>query len=44
MWMVKRVLVDRWDVAAASEEAAALGLTSSPLKQFVLDYLQAHRG
>jgi uncharacterized protein (TIGR01244 family) len=42
MWMVKRVVVDGWDVAKAGEEAAALGLTSSPLKQFVLDYLQAH--
>lgn len=42
MWMVKRVQVDGWDVPKASEEAAALGLTSAPLKQFVLDYLQSH--
>ena len=42
MWMVKRVQVDRWDVNKAGEEAAALGLTSGSLKQFVLDYLHAH--
>ncbi len=42
MWMVKRVVIDRWDVSRAGEEAAALGLTSGALKQFVLDYLQAH--
>jgi uncharacterized protein (TIGR01244 family) len=42
MWMVKRVQIDGWDVAKASEEAAALGLTSAPLKQFVLDYVQSH--
>jgi len=42
MWMVKRVKVDSWDVGKAGDEAAALGLTSSPLKQFVLDYLLAH--
>ncbi|MEO8483933.1 MAG: sulfur transferase domain-containing protein [Acidobacteriota bacterium] len=42
MWMVKRVRVDGWDVPRAAEEAAALGLTSSPLRQFVLDYLQTH--
>jgi len=42
MWMVKRVKVDGWDVGKAGDEAAALGLTSSPLKRFVLDYLLAH--
>jgi uncharacterized protein (TIGR01244 family) len=42
MWMIKRVQLDGWDVSKAGDEAAALGLTSSPLRQFVLDYLQTH--
>ena len=43
VWLVKRVLVDRWTVDRASEEAAALGLTSAPLKQFALDYITTHQ-
>jgi len=42
MWMIKRLVVDRWDVDKASTEAAALGLTSAPLKQFALDYAKSH--
>jgi uncharacterized protein (TIGR01244 family) len=42
MWFIKRVKVDKWDVDRASAEATALGLTSSPLKAFALDYLAAH--
>ena len=42
MWMIKRAVIDKWDVARAQEEAAALGLTSPVLKQFALDYIQAH--
>ena len=42
LWMVKRLVVDRWDVDKASTEAAALGLTSAPLKQFALDYAKSH--
>jgi uncharacterized protein (TIGR01244 family) len=42
MWMVKRVRADGWGVAQAGEEAAALGLTNSGLRQFVLDYLKSH--
>ena len=41
MWMIKRIKVDMWDVDRASAEAAALGLTSSALKTFVLQYVQA---
>jgi uncharacterized protein (TIGR01244 family) len=41
MWMIKRIKVDKWDVDRASAEAAALGLTSSALKTFVLQYVQA---
>jgi uncharacterized protein (TIGR01244 family) len=43
MWMIKRIQVDKWDVARASEEASALGLTNPALKTFALDYVQAHR-
>lgn len=43
MWMIKRVMVDRWDVDRASTEAAALGLTSSALKQFAVDYVKTHQ-
>jgi uncharacterized protein (TIGR01244 family) len=44
MWMIKRVLVDKWDLDKASEEAASLGLTSKPLKAFALDYIEKHKG
>jgi uncharacterized protein (TIGR01244 family) len=40
MWMVKRLVVDRWDVDRATEEAAALGMTSATLRQFAIDYAQ----
>jgi uncharacterized protein (TIGR01244 family) len=43
LWMIKRVLIDKWDVDRASEEATQLGLTSSGLKTFALDYIQSHR-
>jgi protein tyrosine phosphatase (PTP) superfamily phosphohydrolase (DUF442 family) len=43
MWMIKRLVVDHWDVDRAGEEAAALGLTSGPLKQFAIDYAQTHK-
>jgi protein tyrosine phosphatase (PTP) superfamily phosphohydrolase (DUF442 family) len=43
MWLIKRTLIDKWDTDRASEEAAQLGLTSSVLKTFALDYAQAHK-
>ncbi|MGE0406721.1 MAG: sulfur transferase domain-containing protein [Candidatus Korobacteraceae bacterium] len=43
MWLVKRVLVDKWELDPAVEEATALGLTNPKLKQFALDYIAAHR-
>lgn len=43
LWMVKRLLVDGWDVDRATTEAAALGMTSPALKQFALDYAGAHK-
>ncbi len=43
MWLIKRVLIDKWDNDRALEEATELGLTSQPLKTFALDYIQAHK-
>jgi uncharacterized protein (TIGR01244 family) len=38
MWLIKRLVVDRWDVAKATAEATALGQTSATLRQFAIDY------
>jgi uncharacterized protein (TIGR01244 family) len=40
LWMVKRIVVDKWDVDRASTEASALGLTSSALKTFAIEQAQ----
>ncbi|HEY2381103.1 MAG TPA: sulfur transferase domain-containing protein [Terriglobia bacterium] len=42
MWLVKRVLVDKWDVDKAGAEAASLGLTNAMLKNFMMDYIKSH--
>lgn len=45
MWMLKRVLVDQWEIDRALEEATALGLSpESTLKDFALDYIAAKTG
>lgn len=43
MWLIKRVAIDHWDVDRATSEATALGLTSPALKQFAVEYAQAHK-
>jgi uncharacterized protein (TIGR01244 family) len=43
MWMIKRVLQDKWDTGKAGEEAAAIGLTNPRLREFAVEYIQAHR-
>lgn len=43
MWLIKRVLVDGWEVDRATREAEAIGLTNASLKQFALDYIAARR-
>lgn len=43
MWFIKRVLVDKWDVDRASEEAAQLGMAKESLRTMALNYIQAHR-
>jgi uncharacterized protein (TIGR01244 family) len=42
MWLVKRVLIDGWDVEKATAEAETIGLKSPQLKQFALDYIATH--
>ena len=43
MWLIKRVLVDGWDVDRAAREAEAIGLTNASLRQFALDYVAARQ-
>jgi uncharacterized protein (TIGR01244 family) len=43
MWLIKRVLVDKWDNDRALEEAVQLGSISPVMKTFALDYIQAHK-
>jgi uncharacterized protein (TIGR01244 family) len=43
MWFIKRLVIDHWDVDRAAKEATALGMTSPTLKQFAIDYAQAHK-
>lgn len=43
MWMIKRMVVDKWDADRAAAEATDLGLTSPKLKQFALDYAASHK-
>ena len=43
MWMIKRLVVDHWDVDRATKEATDLGLVSPKLKQFAIDYAQSHK-
>jgi protein tyrosine phosphatase (PTP) superfamily phosphohydrolase (DUF442 family) len=43
MWLIKRLVVDHWDNERAFKEAADLGMTSAPLKQFAIDYAQTHK-
>lgn len=40
LWLIKRVLVDGWDVPKATEEAEAIGLTNAGLKKYALDYIE----
>jgi uncharacterized protein (TIGR01244 family) len=43
MWMIKRLVVDGWEPDKATAEARSLGLTSSTLRAFALDYAASHR-
>jgi hypothetical protein len=43
MWLIKRVLVDGWNVDRALEEATALGLSSATVRQFALAQIQLRK-
>jgi uncharacterized protein (TIGR01244 family) len=43
VWMIKRALQDGWSTERARAEAEAIGLTSSQLAAFAIDYIDAHR-
>jgi uncharacterized protein (TIGR01244 family) len=43
LWLIKRVLIDKWDNDRALEEAGQLGSMSPVMKTFALDYIQAHK-
>jgi len=43
MWLIKRIVVDHWDVERASAEAEALGLTNAALKQWAIEYARPDR-
>jgi uncharacterized protein (TIGR01244 family) len=41
VWMVKRMVIDKWDAGRAATEATALGMTSPALKTWALEQGQA---
>jgi uncharacterized protein (TIGR01244 family) len=43
MWMIKRVLQDKWAMDRAEKEAEAIGLTNPQLKLFARDYITKHQ-
>jgi len=43
MWLIKRVLVDHWELNRAMEEATALGLTNETIKKLVLEQIEARK-
>jgi uncharacterized protein (TIGR01244 family) len=42
LWMIRRVLRDRWTVSDAEAEAARVGLTSATMRDFARDYIRRH--
>ncbi len=43
LWMIKRIVVDKWDAERAATEATALGMTSPALKTFAIEQARARR-
>lgn len=43
MWLIKRIVVDKWEVDRAVAEAEALGLTNPTLKQWAIEYARPDR-
>jgi uncharacterized protein (TIGR01244 family) len=43
MWLIKRIAIDHWDVDRATKEATLLGQTNPTMRQFAIDFAQAHK-
>jgi uncharacterized protein (TIGR01244 family) len=43
MWMIKRVLQDKWTIDRAAVEAEAIGLNNPQLKAFATEYIKSHQ-
>jgi uncharacterized protein (TIGR01244 family) len=43
VWMIKRVLQDKWALDKAQAEAEAIGLTSPQLVAFATNYINSHK-
>lgn len=43
MWMIKRVLQDKWTIDKARVEADAIGLREPAMIAFVTDYINTHK-
>lgn len=43
LWLIKRVVVDGWEIPRATDEAAAIGLTNENLKKFAIGYAESHK-
>jgi uncharacterized protein (TIGR01244 family) len=41
-WMIRRVLVEKWDLEDAEREARLVGLKSPAMREFALDYIKTH--
>ena len=43
MWMIKRVLQDKWMLDRATTEAKAIGLNNAQLEAFAVQYIKSHQ-
>jgi uncharacterized protein (TIGR01244 family) len=43
MWLIKRLVVDKWDVDRAVKEAEALGQTNLELRKWAIEYAQTRK-
>jgi protein tyrosine/serine phosphatase len=43
VWMIKRVLQDKWPFDRALTEAQAIGLNNPALQAFATDYIKSHQ-
>jgi uncharacterized protein (TIGR01244 family) len=43
MWLIKRLVVDKWDAEKAVKEAEALGQTNQDLRKWAIEYAQTRK-